>query len=299
LLDWLVAANDPRVLQPSNLAATDANLKDVQQAIDSSGGKVQPRPVFWAQRTGVFGATLDTDFRLFPDQTFEFRSGLLGPQTPEPLVGRVPVATLQQLLALAAGAEEGGAARNEGYGYVQWLDAQGKKQVKGFTDPQQGPSRIIFSAVNAAVCRYAAPRPSTPADPAVVAKLITQLDDESYDRRESASQQLEEMGSLIHGLLEDALARKDLSPEMTSRLQAILGFTSIFRTWDPRTRIAIRIEDSGATLAARKDGKLLWSVNLGSQAVTEVTIGVDYVFIRPMNWNIDLHTGKPTNISKR
>jgi hypothetical protein len=207
----------------------------------------------------------------------------------------VPAATFQQLLTTVAGAEKGPDARNEGYLYVQWLDAQGKKQVKGFSAPQMDPCPKILDAVHAAAHRYGLPRSATPPDLAAVPKLIAQLDNENYQVRDSATRQLEDMGSLIHGLLEDALARNNVAPEAAHRLNAILSASPILMNWDPKTNIAIRIEETGATLVARLNGKVLWSKSLGSHTVTQVFIFDDErVEVMPMGWEFNIRTGEPT-----
>lgn len=76
------------------------------------------------------------------------------------------------------------------------------------------------------------PEPPPTDDDRTIQKLIAQLNDESYQTRESASAALKELGAAASPAMHEALTHKSLAEETRARIESILS-ASKNKSWEP------------------------------------------------------------------
>jgi hypothetical protein len=131
------------------------------------------------------------------------------------------------------------------------------------------------------------------ADAKDIAEAIERLGHDDWQVRKAATEKLRKMGKAAHLMLREARKRKGLDPEIAQRIDMLLEPpppVPAKSATDPATGITVSVEPDG-TVAARKNGKMLWKLRMGHKA-TAVRIVNGRVFASPNNAEIDLRTGK-------
>ena len=143
-------------------------------------------------------------------------------------------------------------------------------------------------------------RPAKTLGAAEIAALIEQLGAAQWKDREAATQALIEGGARAKAALEAKAKQADLDPEVAHRIEQILGEAGerAARTATcPKTGITVSLTPDGGALSATLQGKRLWTLSL-RQPCSKVTIRGSAAVVEPINWTVDLQTGRITGYGR-
>jgi hypothetical protein len=110
-------------------------------------------------------------------------------------------------------------------------------------------------------------RPDPPADVNRLERLVAQLEDESFQTREKAQRELEDVGDLASGILKKTLAARP-SPELRRRIERILDRS---KAASPEKRQCLRAIDVLEQLASPDAKDLLRTLSEGAPG-TRITV---------------------------
>lgn len=133
-----------------------------------------------------------------------------------------------------------------------------------------------------------------------IAALIEQLGAAEWKEREAATQALIEAGDCAKAALQAKAKQDSLDPEVAHRIEQILseaGGRAARTATCPKTGITVSLTPDGGALSAALQGKRLWTLSL-RQPCTKVTIRGNAAVVEPINWTVDLQTGRITGYGR-
>ena len=108
-----------------------------------------------------------------------------------------------------------------------------------------------------------------------VAKLVKNLGDESFEVREAASKALKKLGASAKPMLREALKKKDLDPEASARIKAIIepeAKLSGKTVTDPKTGLTVSIEENGGAVVASSQRGRIWMTKMPGWVAEKLSI---------------------------
>lgn len=164
------------------------------------------------------------------------------------------------------------------------------------SQPTSKPAKVKPAKAPAEAVKDA-PKP-TAEEQKEIDEQIARLGEKDWKAREEATKKLQTFGLKAKPALEAKAKEKGLDPEIASRIELILdempGNKSVT---DAASGITVSVGDGGTSVQAHKDGKNIWKVMVGGNAVKTLKITGGQVRADPAGWVIDLQTGKILQIN--
>ncbi len=148
------------------IEATQAHIDKVVKEVAVQGSHVSPKPVFWMQHTGGWGAGVIAELSIFTDGDFEWRKQLQSSNNTErryeKLIGRLPNEAIVGLIHQVAKVEIGLVADDANSLNFRWLDAEGEAQLKRCYLQDHPPCAELLKTIETLALRHGqVPKTST------------------------------------------------------------------------------------------------------------------------------------------